>query len=169
MNRSAERIIISRNFCSWRALAVINRATGSSSHMFSSLLRKSAATAALVAAAALGHPPAQAEGLVATPWGYRAASCCREYGLPGFQGRPPNEFLYGVLAPVFWGEIIPRLMERFPPPPAYAYAPPVYRRSPPPPAAAPPDREQWKQRLQAEGRQFCQAYPDDPVCGEGNK
>lgn len=141
--------------------------------------RKLVALATAAIAVALWHAPADAEGLVATPWGWRAAPCCRSYGLPGYQGRPPNEFLYGVLAPVFWGEIIPRLMERFPPPPAYAYAPPVYRRSPPPPpaiaqpapppVAAPPDREQWKQRLLSEGRKFCEQYQDDPVCGGRNE
>ena len=130
-------------------------------------IRKFALLAAVAVSVALWQVPADAEGLVATPWGYRAAPCCREYGLPGFQGRPPNEFIYGVLAPVFWGEIVPRLLERLPPP-AYAYAPPVYRRRPPPPppdVAPAPNREQWKQRLLSEGKQFCERYPDDQVCG----
>lgn len=141
-------------------------------------MRRLIAAAIAATLAAPATITARAEGLVWVPGlGYRAAPCCRDRGFPGFQGRPPNEFLYGVLAPVFWGEIIPRLMERFPPPPAYAYAPPVYRRSPPPPPAiaqpAPPpepsaeplDREQWKQRLLSEGKEFCATYPDDPVCG----
>lgn len=134
--------------------------------------------ALLLLATMFWQSPVHSEGVVPTPWGWRAAPCCRDRGLPGYQGRPPGEFLYGALAPIFWGEIVPRLMERFPPPPAYpAYAPPVYRRppppppdmaspAPPPPAAAPLDREQWKQQIFSEGRRFCEAYPDDPVCNK---
>lgn len=85
---------------------------------------------AIVLSCLLYTAPVLAEGLVPTPWGWRAAPCCRDRGLPGFQGKPPDEMLWGVLAPIFYGEILPRLHQYLPPPPQAHYGPPNGRYGP---------------------------------------
>jgi hypothetical protein len=64
---------------------------------------------------------ASAEGLASTPGGCRAAPCCREYGFPGYRGRPPLEFIFGALAPSLAASLA-RPPIAVPPP----YPPPPY-------------------------------------------
>src|SRR5262245_33999574 len=89
---------------------------------------------------------APAQGLAAATWGWRAS-----HWAPGVPGKPPDGWLYGPLAPVFWNEIFPEMVARaaippqrpgygpyVPPPPAYARpGPPSYGRPLPPAYPAP--------------------------------
>jgi hypothetical protein len=87
-------------------------------------------------------------GIYPTPWGWRPVP----QGMQSlFPPKPPDAYLFGPLAPVFWGEIVPRQvlqnMMMMQIPPAYygpQYAPPggsmIPPPAPPPPAYAPPPR-----------------------------
>jgi hypothetical protein len=100
--------------------------------------------------------PSHAEGIIPTPWGWRAAPCCREYGIQGYQGRPPLAFMFGSLAAALAEDLMGPVLVApppYPPPPARAYpgppygpyslppprgyrqAPPQYAPAPPPPVA----------------------------------
>jgi hypothetical protein len=96
-------------------------------------------TAIVAIAALLSVSAARAEGLILTPYGWRAAPCCRDQGYPGVQRVPPREFAYGPLAPAFWGAI---QREFFPPDQFYYGKPEIMIPSAPPPRyrAAPPPR-----------------------------
>jgi hypothetical protein len=97
---------------------------------------------------------AQAEGLVWTPLGFRAAPCCRDMGVQGYQGRPPRGFTHGPLGAALLGRYLPYrnvapghgyTPEMIPPyPPGGApYVPPpppgAMLLPPPPPAFNPGD------------------------------
>jgi hypothetical protein len=124
-------------------------------------------TAAILAISAI-VTPARAEGVIPTPWGWRAAPCCRAAGFPGFQGRPPNAFLFGALAPAFWNEIVPQMLARIPPPygppPGYLGGAPV-----PPPSNAldqiePNPRGITRAEVEAALIDWCASNPRAPLC-----
>jgi hypothetical protein len=72
---------------------------------------------------------AKAEGLVYIPGqGWRAAPCCRSYGVPGIRGIPPLENLFGVLA----GVMAPLMA------PPFGYGPPMPQPPIYGPAVGPP-------------------------------
>jgi hypothetical protein len=77
---------------------------------------------------ALAVLDARAEGVIPTPWGWRPAPCCREFGINGFRGRPPIGWFTSGLAPAIAATTPPY---PYPPPP-----PPVYQ-APPVPFAGP--------------------------------
>ena len=89
---------------------------------------------------ALAVADSSAEGVIFVPGqGWRAAPCCRENGYPGLQGVPPREFTHGPMAPAFWGEIVPRIVERVLPPALPTPPGAMYDyRGPRPPYGQPP-------------------------------
>lgn len=87
--------------------------------------------------------PVLAEGVIPTPWGWRAAPG----GYSGYRGKPPDAFLYGPLGWALAREFSERVPSAvplpYPPPPPgariglqYNYGPPAY--APPPRPVGPP-------------------------------
>jgi hypothetical protein len=102
------------------------RSTNRHSDTEMTLMKRIAAAALLL----LSVSDVRAEGLTPTPWGWRAAPCCRENGVQGVIGRPPLAFTYGPLAWELAQDPAFRPTWAMLPPPPFAHAPPIYGPAP---------------------------------------